>query len=160
MGPILFILLIDDVAMVCSGEISRQLFADDLKLCTSIVSNLDIYSLQTALDRLQQRCCTWQLDVNISKCYVLYIGKNNPYAYFFNGTVIPDADMVVDLGITMDPMLTFDNHITITICKAYSRVSALFEGFSTRSLPFMKKAKFHMFDRYSNMQVMCESHTY
>ena len=141
LGPILFILFIDDVAEVCSGDVSHQLFADDLKLYTTVVSNLDIYSLQTVLDRLQQWCFTWQLDVNVSKCHVLHIGKNNPsYAYYFAGTAIPDADLVVDLGITMDPVLTFDYHINSIISKAYSRVGALFKGFSTRSLPFMKKA--------------------
>ena len=37
LGPILFILFIDDISEVCSGEVSHQLYADDLKLYSSIV---------------------------------------------------------------------------------------------------------------------------
>jgi hypothetical protein len=141
LGPILFILFIDDVAVVCSGAISHQLFADDLKLYTSLVSNVDITSLQAALDRLQQWCAIWQVDVNVSKCHVLHLGLNNfSYTYYFAGSVIPAADRVVDLGVTVDPLLSFDDHINCIISKALRRVGAMFKGFSTRSLPFLKKA--------------------
>ena len=63
----------------------------------------------------------------------------HPRLYFFAGAAIPVANTVVDLGITVDPLLNFDAHINCKISKARSRVGALFKGFCTRSLPFLKK---------------------
>ena len=120
---------------------TANIIADNLKLYSSIVSDLDVSSIQASLDRLQQWCATWQLDVNVTKCYVLHLGKVNPaHIYFFAGVAIPVANTVVDLGITVDPLLNFDAHINCKISKARSRVGALFKGFCTRSLPFLKKA--------------------
>ena len=77
LGPILFILFIDDIAAVCSGNVRHQLFADDLKLYTGITSVDDMVSLQFSLDKLYHWCRLWQLDVNVSKCFVLTIGNNS-----------------------------------------------------------------------------------
>jgi len=141
LGPILFLLFIEDISIICSGEVSHQLFADDLKLYTSLTSNSDVFSLQAALDKLHNWCTAWQFDVNVSKCHVLHIGKTNfSYDYRFNGAIIPPSVEVVDLGVTVDTLLTYDAHINHIISKAYSRIGAMFKGFSTRSLSFLKKA--------------------
>ena len=59
LGPILFILYVDDIGSICSANVSHKLFADDLKLYSTINSDLDRMSLQAALTRLQQWCNDW-----------------------------------------------------------------------------------------------------
>ena len=141
LGPILFILFINDISSICPGDVNHQLFADDLKLYTTVSSNLDIISLQTSLDNLQHWCSIWQLEVNISKCYVLHLGNNNfRYSYTFFGSIIPTSDVVIDLGVTIQNTFKYDLHINSTISKAYSRVGALFRGFCVRSPSFLKQA--------------------
>jgi len=82
LGPVLFILFIDDIGVICSGSVAHKLFADDMKLYSTIDTNLDRRSLQSALDRLNLWCCNWQLSVNVGKCHVLHIGKtNHHYSY-------------------------------------------------------------------------------
>jgi ribonucleases P/MRP protein subunit RPP40 len=49
-GPVLFILFIDDIGVICSGSVTHKLFADDMKGHSKIDSNLDNVSLQFALD--------------------------------------------------------------------------------------------------------------
>ena len=66
---------------------------------------------------------TWLLQFNTSKCKVLHIGKNNPnYDYYMkseNGINKLEATFAEkDLGVIIDPNLSFDAHITATVRKA------------------------------------------
>jgi ribonuclease P/MRP protein subunit RPP40 len=132
-GPVLFILFIDDVGEICSGSLTHKLFADDMKLYSTIYTNLDNFSLQSALDRLYKWCCDWQLNVNVSKCHILHMGKNNNHhSYLFNNLLINDSNIVSDLGVEIDESLTYNAHINTIVGKAYSRVGVLFKGFATR----------------------------
>ena len=141
LGPVLFILFINDISSICSGDVNHQLFADDLKLYTNVLSNLDVFSLQNTLNNLQNWCSVWQLEVNISKCYVLHLGKDNfHYSYTYSGINIPTSDVVVDLGIITQDTFKFDLHINSIISKAFSRVGVLFRGFCIRSPNFLKKS--------------------
>jgi Reverse transcriptase (RNA-dependent DNA polymerase) len=123
--PLLFIIFIDDIGVICSGSVTHKLFADDIKLYSTIYTNLDNVSLQSALNVLHEWCCKWQLSVKVAKCHVLHIGKSNHhYSNFFS-----DACVVSDLGIEMDSSLKYDLHINNIVGKAYSRVGVLFKGF-------------------------------
>ena len=89
LGPILFILFIDDIGIVCSGSVNHKLFADDLKLSSEIRTKHDNATVQLTLDRLEQWCRDWQLTINIPKCRILHLGKNNSNnLYFINGSQI------------------------------------------------------------------------
>ena len=75
LGPILFIVYIGNVGEICSDNVTHCLYADDLKLYSTIKSDRDNVFLQTALDRLEMWCREWQLSININKCHVLHIGR-------------------------------------------------------------------------------------
>jgi hypothetical protein len=52
LGPILFLIFINDVTSVCSNDVKIKLFADDVKLYSIInIANCNI-GLQQSLDRL------------------------------------------------------------------------------------------------------------
>jgi hypothetical protein len=143
LGPILFILFIDDISNICIGRpsVSHKLFADDLKLYSTIQSDYDRAAIQGALDRLQHWCFDWQLNINIDKCHVLHIGrKPTNCTYFINGRQVGATDVVPDLGVYIDPLLKFDEHINKIIGKAYSRVGVLFKGFASRNIAVLKLA--------------------
>ena len=142
LGPILFLLYIDDVNTVCLGStITHKLFADDLKLYTAIKSNCDTASLQCVLDRLRQWCNDWQLTININKCHILHIGKNNnKTSYLINGSQVSSAKVVTDLGVDIDSNLKYDSHINKIVGKAYSRVGVLYKGFASRRIDVLRQA--------------------
>ena len=57
LGPILFIMHIDDIFKVYIGStVTHQMFADDLKLFSTVKTPANAASLQSALVHLQQWC--------------------------------------------------------------------------------------------------------
>jgi hypothetical protein len=141
LGPILFILFVNDVSEVCRGEVSLKMFADDLKLYSSVKIDTDSQHLQETLDCLVQWSTKWQLNINISKCQLLHLGKNSEkFSYSIYGQLVPVQVEVSDLGVIVDFSLKFQSHIDKIIGKAYSRIGTLFRGFSCRNLSFLRLA--------------------
>ena len=142
LGPILFILFINDIGSICNGStVSHKLFADDLKLYSKIITNCDRIHFQAVLNHLQQWCIDWQLHINSSKCNIIHLGHNNTKPiYFLNGSPINAPETVTDLGVDVDPTLKFDHHINKIINKAYSRIGILFKGFASREVQLLKQA--------------------
>ncbi|CAG2250997.1 unnamed protein product [Mytilus edulis] len=86
--------------------------------------------LQDDLDRLCDWSRKWKLSFNASKCKVMHFGQNNNLSRY---TMLDNEDDYVqvnpvteekDLGITFEPNLKFDKHITNCVNKA-QRVLAL-----------------------------------
>ena len=144
LGPILFLLYINDIDSVCTGLSLLKLFADDCKLFSKIILNRPSPDLQDCLNRL----CTFaeqrQLSINIPKCYVLSTSRssssNNTALYFINNQPIISASSVVDLGVTISYDLSFKTHINNIVATAYQRQSIFFRGFLSRDLKFARKA--------------------
>jgi hypothetical protein len=143
LGPVLFILFINDIDSVCCGNTVLKLFADDAKLYSNVSIDDSLSSLQRSLDRLSDWAKKWQLSINIQKCAVLSISpktQNTFRDYFLNGIAIPHHTEYVDLGVTISSDLTFEPHISKIVSKARQRTSTLFRGFLTRNLTTMRQA--------------------
>jgi hypothetical protein len=72
LGPILFLIYINDVDSVCKGSSILQLFADDAKLHSRVCVDDRTNFLQLSLDSLSAWADQWQLAININKCSVLH----------------------------------------------------------------------------------------
>lgn len=144
LGPVLFLIFINDIESVCCGNTSLQLFADDLKLYSSVnIGNIS-QSLQQSINNLVAWADRWQLGININKCAVLNVGSRNKIAsgskYFINHTLLIKTDSVSALGVEVDSNLSYNAHISTIVAKATQRVGVLFHGFVTRDINFMRKA--------------------
>jgi len=54
LGPIFFLVYINDVSNIfANSDIKHKLFADDLKLYSTVVTNDDVSNFQAMLDRLK-----------------------------------------------------------------------------------------------------------
>ena len=53
LGPILFIMYIDDITLIYPGEVTFKLYADDLKVYSSVLSSADTSELHTVLPLLE-----------------------------------------------------------------------------------------------------------
>ena len=145
MGPLLFILFINDLADVFDAAVTPKLYADDVKLYASLETNIDCRRLQQNLDRLVIWANTWQLTISIKKCNVLHIGKNrlmNSAVEFFhiNNDVLPNVETVVDLGVTIDADLKFSEHINKMVHKAQTRSKLLIKCFVSRDTTTLVRA--------------------
>ena len=132
-GPLLFILFVNDLGGLFDDPVICKLYADDVKLYSNITFNSSgLNSLQIAVDKLIDWSNNWQLTINISKSNILHIGKNNPHlTYKINNIPLVPSDCVSDLGVLIDSELSFDSHINCLIKKAFQRVAVLFKGFSS-----------------------------
>ena len=137
LGPTLFIYFINDMPDVVATLL--KIFADDTKTYQPISSIKDHDKLQEAIDELVKWSEKWLLKFNGSKCKVLHLGKNNPmYKYTINDDgVIKELEVTdneKDLGVNIDPLLNFDNHVNITVKKARQ-----ISGLIVKSITFKSK---------------------
>jgi hypothetical protein len=143
LGPILFLIFINDLESICCGESNIMLFADDAKLYSRIDIDQPSVSLQHSLDRLSHWAESWQLAINISKCCVLSTCSNKAVScnsYYLDRNLIPSTSYILDLGITITSDLSFHTHINNIVAKALQRNSTFFRGFVSRNLNLCRKA--------------------
>ena len=67
LGPLLFLLYVNDLQSVCLFS-SPFSFADDFKLLRSLRSEMDVDLLQRDLDYLSDWCSQWNLKLSCPKC--------------------------------------------------------------------------------------------
>jgi hypothetical protein len=120
LGPLLFVIFINDLPLECSNMCEPFLFADDAKLYKHIYSEQDSIVLNESCQKLFKWCENWLMNINIDKCKVLSFAHNkNEIIHFDYGFNIKDGnfmklehvDNFSDLGVVMDSELTFENHI-------------------------------------------------
>ena len=83
LGPLLFIIFINDLADIFTDNITSKFFADDAKLYTVIRSNIELDTLQSSTDLLCKWASDWQLTLSIPKCnFIDFYTKVNKYTEF------------------------------------------------------------------------------
>jgi ribonuclease P/MRP protein subunit RPP40 len=140
LGPILFLIYINDVDSACKGSSTLELFADDAKLYSRVSVDDHTNFLQLSLDSLSAWADQWQLAININKCSVLHIAPKTHHLsanYFINGTQIPVHSSWVDLGVNINDDLTSRDHINSIVSKARQHISVLLRGFVSRRLDIL-----------------------
>jgi len=145
LGPLLFLIFINDIAKIFDTTVTPKLYADDLKIYTSIESNVDNNRLQQNVDRLTQWAKTWQLTISIKKCQTMHISRKRDkilWTTTFNieSSPLPNCDIVRDLGVEVDSNLSFSQHISHIVSKALSRSYLLSRSFTSRDTSTLVKA--------------------
>jgi len=132
LGPILFLIYINDLTFYIPNNVSKCLFADDLKIFQVFKNSENTNSLQNALNIISQWSSDWALEISTQKTFVLNIGSKNPkYTYTLNGDILQITSVIKDLGITITNDLSFDLHYKIIISKAYARASSVLNSIHT-----------------------------
>ena len=120
LGPLLFVIFINDLPQQC-GELGEMfLFADDSKIYKHIKNANDFIALNQCCKNVYEWCDNWLMKLNISKCKILSICYNRnsiiKHDYGFNVSghdfiSLDHVDSIKDLGVVMDSGLSFDSHI-------------------------------------------------
>ena len=117
LGPILFIVYINDIDTGIKGNLSK--FADDTKLYGKVASQKDIDMLQDDLRRLFQWSQDWQMLFNVGKCKVLHFGHNNPkHEYTLGGLPLASTSAEKDLGVHIQDTLSQSLHTAQVVKRA------------------------------------------
>ena len=128
LGPMLFLLFINDLPDVIPPPTSTRLYADDTKLYNAIKSCQDCDHLQEALSYANGWSKQSNIDFNVSKCKVLTISRRrSPIEsnYYLGSTELMRVDSEVDLRVTVTSKLSWNQHILLTVSKANKMLGLL-----------------------------------
>lgn len=142
LGPILFILFINDIVNVCNKNVVVTLYADDVKLYSTVSSGDTVFNLQSTLTNLHNWASAWQLKINISKCHVLRIGGKcnmSSCCFSISDHILPSSSSVSDLGVIVDNKLSYSEHINSIVTKCNQRIGMFFRGFVSRDYKLLSK---------------------
>ncbi len=138
LGPLLFLIFINDLdaSAVTASSISK--FADDTKITRMIAGEADQKNLQTALDGLVEWAEKWGMQFNVKKCKVMHLGRQNPqYAYSMGGVTLTKTEEERDLGVITTSQLK-----PSVQCAKAARAAQLVLGQITRSFHYRSKKVF------------------
>ena len=128
LGPILFVLYINDLPEVVDKDSFAFLFADDTKLFRVIKNLIDCGVLQADLTKMVEWSDKWLLKFHPDKCKQIGIGINrksiNMHQYTMEGQKLETSTCEKDIGVHIDCNLKFDIHISNAVSKA-TRVLAV-----------------------------------
>ena len=121
LGPLLFVIFINDLPEIIPNGTNTALFADDTKLHRTISSLTDCEGLQKALSNINIWSQQSNMTFNSTKCKVLTITrKQNPvvYDYQLGSAILTRVQQEKDLGVTISSKLTWHHHISVIVAKA------------------------------------------
>jgi hypothetical protein len=102
LGPILFLIFINDLDSAAKMVDIVMKFADDTKLGNSVDTLKGIEEMQAALDQLSSWADTWGMAFNVKKCKVMHVGHNNEKnVYMMNGGQLEATEEERDIGVTV-----------------------------------------------------------
>ena len=134
LGPLLFNLFINDITDNFTN-ITAKLFADDIKLYTSISDLNSNSDFQHHLDLIYSWSYLWQIPISYSKCSILHLGPStNKPTFNLDSVTLSDSTSIKDLGILIDPSLKFTTHIHSLSKRARQRSALIYRSFLSRNL--------------------------
>ncbi|MCP4459503.1 MAG: reverse transcriptase family protein, partial [Cytophagales bacterium] len=145
LGPILFVLFINDLPAGLSVGTSLSLYADDTKIWRSIKCNLDHELLQNDISYLNNWASQNKMNFHLEKCKALSINyRNSPFSgifpdifvrfeYHLGQNPLAFAESEKDLGVIMNSSFTFNDHCLNILANASQQF-----GISKRTCSFVK----------------------
>ena len=128
-GPIIFIIFINDVTILFTDKIKIELFADDTKIHLQSTNLSDRNHMQIAINSFLSWSNSWQLDIASHKTAIMTLNSINMPIYYIDNTVIDTYDKHKVLGIQFDKYLYFDNNILYCCRGALLTINNLFPFF-------------------------------
>ena len=138
LGPLLFLLYINDIAEVVKHCIIR-IFADDSKVIKSIKNLNDRSQLLEDLQAIIKRAKNNQMSLNEKKFQLLQHGKHTDLKqdYIINNIKVESTPYVNDLGVRIDSDLHWSLHINYMSREATNNSSWILRTISNRSADVM-----------------------
>ena len=122
LGPIMFLIYINDAPdYICSSSIIA-LFADNSKLYRAITQPRCGNNLQKDLNGLHKWSQDWSMDFNEIKCKVMHISKKKISSATNRSYTLDDRELesvlyITDLGIIVSNNMSWNRHIEETVCE-------------------------------------------
>ena len=141
LGPLFFLVYINDISKGLTEGTKIRLFADDSLLYRTIKTPNDSAILQKDLNTLQNWERKWKMEFHPGKCQLLRVtNKIKPIisTYTIHDTPLSVTDSAKYLGVVIDSKLQWKTQYTDTIKKCNSTLAFLKRNLS-RAPEFVKK---------------------
>ena len=131
LGPVLFILFVDDITKDLPRDAHASLYADDLAIWSSFPDSLKASSVvQSSLAVLETWSNLWRLPLNPKKCESSFFSTDPHQATFQPRLNVLGFPLLFNptpkfLGVTFDRTLSFGAHVQSLSSKFYPRHKAL-----------------------------------
>ena len=128
LGPLLFLLYINDLPDYLQHGSNVNLFADDSILYRTVNSKEDAEKLQNDLRCLQKWENDWMMSFHPSKCQTMHItNKRRPLesVYTIHGQTLEKVDSTKYLGINLHKTLSWKTHVDVISKRANNMCSFL-----------------------------------
>ena len=133
LGPICFIIFINDIDETAKFITLIKKFADDTKIGQKIQTLEDRDKLQECLNYLVNWGSTWGMEFNVKKCKVLHLGNSNPkFTYQMNGLDLVEVEEETDVGVRITNDLKSSKQCRIAAGKARGVLAQLTRSFHYR----------------------------
>ena len=134
LGPLLFVLFINDIFSCVSEGTNIVLYADDTKIWREILSYADNFILQNDVNNLFEWSICNKMNFHPCKCKVLSVTMQhniqgnlpfNIFLYDLNHTIIDYTASQTDLGVDINTKLLWGAHCNALVVKASSKLGLL-----------------------------------
>lgn len=149
LGPLLFLLYINDITDLFTGAVNIKLFADDIKIYLEITDNSDFAVFQNSIDDIAYWASTWQLKLAINKCQHIRISLSRSVVsqqFSLNSSLLSSCNSCRDLGVIVDSRLSFSEQVNSMVAKAHLRASQILRCFLSRD-PYILIKAFNVYVR-------------
>jgi len=98
LGPVLFIIFVNDIGCCVSDSVKLKLFADDSKIYTVLDDTNASSCLQSCIENIRKWSEQWQLQLSPIKCTAIHLSPvrsvTKPVNYFYSigDVVLPFVD--------------------------------------------------------------------
>ena len=130
LGPLLFLIFINDMPNVISKETLLPLFADDSKCFCLIFGRDEGEKLHDDLNQIFQWSCIQGMEFNANECKVLRVAHRRSIIkkdYYLGGTKLDCIDVEKDLGVLVSHDLSWNNHADLS-SKAQRMLNLLYRS--------------------------------
>ena len=137
LGPIAFVIFINDLDLGANMIKLVSKFADDTKLGHNVIDDSHQHQLQAALDALCEWSDLWGMRFNTDKCKVMHVGKKNKEStYTMHGKDLGKVEEEKDIGVIVHKSLKPSRQ-----CQAAYRTAM--------GVLYQISSAFHYRDRYT-----------
>ena len=119
MGPLLFVLYINDLSDNLRNKSDIYMYADDTKIYKRVKTESDVKKLQEDIEDMYEWSKKWLLKFHPKKCKYMRIGKTEVENGEYRMTEKMDkVNSEKDIGVVVDDQLEFSEHLAEKINKA------------------------------------------